>query len=195
MNITLKNLTSGLAAMLLAWPAWPAWAGGDGSDGHTHAAQTPVMTAPVSTASPRLSSQTDQFELVGVLQGKVLTLYLDQFGTNAPIAKAQIELESGAWKDTATEVSPAVYTVSADPLAQVGQHPLVITVQAGEATDLMDATLEVGSVRQAATGVSHTHLWGEWTVWWGAAALSAAAAALMVIRRQRRQSNRKHAPQ
>ena len=40
------------------------------------------VQAVITSSTPRLSTQTDQFELVGVLQDKVLTLYLDQFGTN-----------------------------------------------------------------------------------------------------------------
>lgn len=174
--------------------ALTAWAGGDSSDGHTHAAPAPVVPAPMATASPRLSTETDQFELVGVLEGKVLTLYLDQFGSNAPVPQAQIEVESGAWKAVATEVSPAVYAVPVERLTQPGKHPLTITVQAGDSADLMNATLEVGPAG-AGAGAQHTHFWGEWAVWWGAAALSLAAVALVAIRRRRQsshQQNRKH---
>jgi hypothetical protein len=190
--LTLKYLGAGLVSLSFALTAW---AGGDSSDGHTHAAPEPVMPAPLATASPRLSTETDQFELVGVLEGKVLTLYLDQFATNTPVTKAQIEVESGAWKAVATEVSPAVYAVPVELLAQPGKHPLTITVQAGDSADLMNATLEVGSAGAAGAGVQHTHFWGEWAVWWGAAALALAAVALVATRRRRRQSrqpSRKH---
>lgn len=186
--LILKYLGAGLVTLSLALPAW---AGGDSSDGHTHAAPAPLVPAPLATASPRLSTETDQFELVGVLDGKVLTLYLDQFGTNAPVPKAQIEVESGAWKAVATEVSPAVYGVPVELLAQPGKHPLTITVQAGDSLDLMNATLEVGPAGAAGAGAQHTHFWGEWAVWWGAGALALAAVALVAIRRRRRQS-RKH---
>jgi hypothetical protein len=182
--LTLKYLGAGLVTLSFALTAW---AGGDSSDGHTHAAPAPVVPATMATASPRISTETDQFELVGVLEGKVLTLYLDQFGSNTPVTKAQIEVESGAWKAMATEVSPAVYAVPVELLAQPGKHPLAITVQAGDVADLMNATLEVG---QAGAGVEHSHFWGEWAVWWGAAALSLAAVALVVIRR--RKQSRKH---
>jgi cobalt-zinc-cadmium efflux system membrane fusion protein len=172
----------GLAAAILASHAS---AGGDSSDGHTHAVQTPVVLAPVSSEAPRLSSQTEQFELVGVLQGKVLTLYLDQFDTNTPVAKAQIELESGAWKGTATEVAPAVYTVSAEMLVQPGKYPLAITVQAGNSTDLMDATLEVAPVAVANADASRTAIGRNWTALAGAIALLLAAITLVFIRRKR----------
>lgn len=190
MKPTFRRLATEVVALLLAMPAS---AGGDSSDGHTHAVEAPVVSAPVRSAAPRLSSQTDQFELVGVLQGHVLTLYLDQFGTNTPVAKAQIELESGAWKGTATEVSPAVYTVSAEPLAQPGKHPLAITVQAGEDTDLMDATLEIGPASPANAGAAHTRFRLAWLVW-GAAALAAAAAALVLVRRISRHRQRSSKP-
>ena len=142
------------------------------------------------SATQRLSSQTDQFELVGVLEGKVLKIYLDRYGSNAPVAKAQIEIESGTWKALATEVAPAVYTVAAEPLARPGKHALTMTVQAGDATDLMDATLEVGPPSGAALGTSAARFSGAWLVWSGAAALALAVAGLVATRRRhtRRQS-------
>ena len=118
----MNRLLTLACAILLPLSAW-AHGGEDHGD-------APVQ-AVIASSTPRLSTQTDQFELVGVLQDKVLTLYLDQFGTNTPVPKAQIELESGSWKATATEVSPAVYTVPAELLGQPGKHPLTITVQAG----------------------------------------------------------------
>ena len=164
-----------------------AHAGGDGSDGHTHAAPVSVVPVPVSTALARISTQTEQFELVGVLEGQVLKLYLDQFATNVPVIQAQIEVESGAWKAVATEVSPAVYTVAAEPLARPGKHPLTITVQAGDSADLMEATLDSGPVM---AGVVRTHFWSEWAVWAGAGALLLAGLSLVVLRRrQKRQKN------
>lgn len=167
--------------MFLSLSAWAH----DGED-HTSVA----APASISMASPRLSTETDQFELVGVLDGKVLRLYLDQFGSNAPVPKAQIEVESGAWKAVATEVSPAVYAVPVELLTQPGKHPLTITVQAGDSADLMNATLEVGPAGAAGAGVPHTHFWGEWAVWSGAGALALAAVALVAIRRRRQ--SRKH---
>lgn len=189
MTVLFKKRVIGFAAALFAVHAL---AGGDSSDGHTHAVQAPLVLAPVGAAAPRFNSQTDQFELVGVLQGTVLTLYLDQFDTNTPVPNAQIALESGAWKANATETSPAVYTVAADALAQAGKYPLTITVQAGDAVDLMDATLEVGPQSGANAGAVHTHSWGEWSVWWGAAALGLGALALVVVRRNRRQRHHSH---
>jgi hypothetical protein len=127
------------------------------------------------SAAQRLSSQTDQFELVGVLEGRVLRIYLDRYGSNAPVAKAQIEIESGAWKANATEVAPAVYTVAAEPLTRPGKHALTMTVQAGDVTDLLDATLEVGPPSAAALGLPPSPASGTRVVWLGAVVLALAA--------------------
>jgi hypothetical protein len=173
-----------LLALSLVLPL-AAW----GHGGEDHGAPAGA-TAFVVSAAPRLSTQTDQFELVGVLEGSVLRLYLDQFGSNTPVAKAQIEVERGSWKALATEVAPAVYTVPAPALAQPGKHALTITVQAGDVTDLMDATLEVAAPSAGAFGTPHTHLWGEWAVWLGVAVLALAAAVLLVARRRHARQGR-----
>ena len=186
MTVVLKKLAAGLA---LAWFAVHALAGGYSSDGHTHAQEPPVVLAPQVSAASRLISQTEQFELVGTLKGNILTLYLDQFATNTPIEKAQIELESGSWKASATEVSPAVYTVPAQALAQPGKYPMTITLQAGDAFDLMD---EVDAASEATPSSAHTHFWGEWAVWAGAGALALAALALVARRRQKYQRKHRH---
>ncbi len=159
-------------AIVLAPPVW-AHGGEDHGD-----APAPL---PVAAAAPRVAAATDQFELVGVAQGKVLTLYLDQFGTNAPVAKAQIEIESGTWKAVATEVTPAVYTVSADLLAQPGKHLLTSTVQAGEATDLMDGGLEIPQPVSSGRDAAHARAFGAWPIW--AAALALLATGLLFFRR------------
>ena len=192
--ITLKPVAS-------VWVLWaisatltsPVWAGGDSSDGHTHAAPEPVVPTAINAGAPRVTSQTDQFELVGVLDGKVLTLYLDHFATNAPVTKAEIEVASGSWKATATEIAPATYTVAADSLTQTGKHPLTVTVLAGEASDLMDATLEVGSATPVTATQQLSQNTSKWAVWSGAAVLLLAAIWLLVARsRKQRHKHSQH---
>lgn len=66
----------------------PAWAG----EGHDHGETAP---AAVGQALPRFSAVSETFELVGVLSGKQITLYLDRFSDNSPVRDAQIEFEIG----------------------------------------------------------------------------------------------------
>jgi len=161
-------------------PSLSAWAHGDEDHGGVAA------PAPIVSAAPRIATATDQFELVGVLEGKVLKLYIDQFGTNEPVAKAQIEIESGAWKAEASEVSPAVYAIPAESLTQLGKHPLTITVQAGDTVELMNATLDVGPFVAADASSQHDKFWGKGAVWSVAVTLLLVVLGWLVIHRRQK---------
>ena len=162
-----------------------AFAGGDSSDGHTHGGAVPPEV--IAEAAPRTSTQSDEFELVAVLAEGKLTLYIDRYADNAPVPDAEVEVESGTFKAVAAQVAPGVYTVPGQAFAQPGKHPLTISVQAGDAADLLTATLDLAL---PAVGVEHAHGWGEWTVWGASGVLLLAGAGLVAVRR--RKKNRKH---
>jgi cobalt-zinc-cadmium efflux system membrane fusion protein len=115
-----------------------ACAGGDSSDGHTHGGAVPPEV--IADVAPRTSAQSDEFELVAVLAEGKLTLYLDRYADNAPVPDAEVEVESGAFKAVAAQIAPGVYSVPGQVFAQPGKHPLTISVQAGDAADLLTAT-------------------------------------------------------
>jgi LPXTG-motif cell wall-anchored protein len=165
-----------------------SWA--HGGEDHGEAPKAAVVVS----SSPRVYLTTEQFELVGVMNGEVLTIYLDQFATNSPVEKAQVEVESGSWKAVAKETGLAVYTVDAAPLSQIGKHPLTVTVQSGDDSDLMSGMLEVGMPGKASGPDEHTHFKSEWAIWSGAAALLLAAIALLAKRRRKhsRKTNNKN---
>jgi hypothetical protein len=73
-------------AVLLLGTSMSATAG----EGHDHGDAAP---AAAGTALPRFAAVSETFELVGVLDGKQVTLYLDRFADNAPVRGAKIELE------------------------------------------------------------------------------------------------------
>lgn len=108
-------------------------------EGHDHGAP---VTVDVGWA-PRATARSNDFDLVAVLAGKQLVVWLDRAADNAPVGKAQIEVEAGAWKGLATAAADGSYHVDAASLAGPGSHELVFTVQAGDAVDLLPATLVV----------------------------------------------------
>lgn len=167
--------------VVAAFFALPAWAHGD--EDHGDGAK-PAMAA---DSAPRASAQTEEFELVAVVEGGKLTLYLDRFATNEPVADAQIEVESGALQAVATQVAPGVYSAPGEAFAKPGKYPLAISVQAGDTSDLLTATLDLA---MPVAGVEHAHGWGEWTVWGASGALLLAGVGLVAVRR--RKKNRKH---
>lgn len=164
-------------SVVLACSAWSAAAHG----GEDHGTETPAVLS--SPMAPRAYAQTENFELVAQLQGTHLTITLDRFATNDPVADAQIEVESGSqWKALAQQIAPGVYTVQADALATPGQHPLSFSVQAGDSADLLATTLDISVPTPT---LAHVHGWSEWTTWALSGLVLAAGLALVAVRRRR----------
>ncbi|MDO9225387.1 MAG: hypothetical protein Q8M09_14085 [Pseudomonadota bacterium] len=116
-------------------------------EGHDHGdAPKPV---PVADAAPRFETASEAFELVGVLHGRALTLYLDDYASNAPVEKATLEVEAGKQKMQAKESEPGVYFLELTD-TKPGRLGLVFTIQAGESVDLLTANLEIPAPKAAA---------------------------------------------
>lgn len=174
----MKHFISFAATLVFALSAW-AHGGEDHGDG----------AAPVTSAdfAPRAVAQSEDFELVAVLAQGKLTLYLDRYADNAPVVDAEIEIESGAMKAVAAQIAPGVYAVPGEAFAKAGKYPLTFSVQAGDAADLLAATLEFNGL---ASGVEHVHARSEWAIWAVAAVLLLAAAVLLAWRRRKYSSIR-----
>lgn len=121
-------------------------------------------TTAASTA-PRLDAKSELFELVGRLGGGEFSILIDRFATNEPVLKADVEVESGPHKAKAKfHEDLGDYAVD-DPamlklLATPGEHAVVITILAGEETDLLEGVLRVGAGQfqeESAHGHGHDH--------------------------------------
>jgi hypothetical protein len=62
-------------------------------EGHDHDA--PAKAVAGDPARPRFAASSDLFELVGMVDGQRLTLWLDRFSDNVPLTGASIELDVG----------------------------------------------------------------------------------------------------
>lgn len=122
----------------------PGWVLAGGGDDHSHGPA--VAPAAAATAAPlRVEATSELFELVGVLDGDKLVIHLDRYASNEPVTGAKISVEGGPLKATAAVERDGLYTVAAAGLAAPGTHPLVFTVQAGAANDLLTGDLVVAS--------------------------------------------------
>ncbi len=166
-------------AAALLWAtlmATPAQAG----EGHDHG---DAPTTATGQALPRFTAASESFELVGVLSGRQITLYLDRFADNSPVRGAQIELEVGSTKFKAEPVAAVQTTTPADAVYQVtlpaepapGVLPVTATVVVGQEADLLAGELDIhaGAHDHA---VSAARPWKTW-----AAGLAAAVAALGLL--------------
>lgn len=162
------------AMLLLGCAAATASPGAHGPNGeHLDAPGTPALAG---AAPPRLEATSAQFELVAQLwPQQELSMLIDRFDTNAPVLDATVEIESGDLKAAARfHADHGDYAVD-DPamlrrLATPGQHPLVITVLADGAADLLHGTLTVAAP-DAAHEAAHTHAHTGERLLWGAAAV------------------------
>lgn len=168
-------------ALLLATViAFPAWAGGDASDGHTHAESAPAPI-PVTASAPRALAATEDFEVVAILEGKHLVVYVDRFASNDPVAKAKVEVEGAGLKGLASEAAPGTYVIDLAAALPPAKHALTISIEAGDSADLLSATLDTS---QPVATEANGHDWSRRKVWI-VAALLLAAGALLVYRRRK----------
>jgi hypothetical protein len=163
-----------LSALLLAAP----WVRAADDHGHDHGA-----AAPTGQALPRFAAVSEAFELVGVLEGKHLTLYLDRAADNAPVTDAQIELEIAGVKFKAARHGTDEYEVTLAAEPKPGVLPITATVSVGKEVDLLAGELDLHEAAHPDTP-AHAHSWRGYATW-GAAALAALAAMVFIGRRLR----------
>lgn len=156
----------------------PAWAAGD------HGAEAPATASAVT--SPRISSHSDLFELVGVVQNSEMKIYLDRYASNEPVTDAKIEVEAGTAKGTATPEADGSYSFKHELLGQPGTLSVSFLVAAGKDTDLLAGDLVITDPH-ADDDHGHTaRPWLRWGAYAGAALLLAALAAPAWRKRRRK---------
>lgn len=150
-----------------------------GHGGEDHGAPPPPVT---QNLAPRAVAATKEFEIVAAVEGKQLAVYVDRFASNEPVANAKVEVEGGGLKGMASESAPGTYLMNITSPIPPGKHALTISVEAGESSDLLSATLEM---TEPLAAEAHPRAWNEWAVWTVAALLLAASGVLLALRRNR----------
>ena len=176
-NSPMKHL-SPLAAIPLAALLFLTAPGAMAGDGHDHGAAAPAAAGP---ALPRFAAVSDVFELVGVLNGKQITLYLDRASDNSPVADAQIELEVAGKKFKAAKQGRDEFEVVLPEAPKPGALPITATVTAGADSDLLAGELDIHEAAHA-DEAEHSHSWKEYAGW--AVGSIAALAVLLTVGRR-----------
>ena len=166
----------------LGWVAWIAlaaplaWAG----DGHDHG-EAPASSA--GPAAPRFAATSETFELVGVVNGKQLTLYLDRYADGSPVKDAKLELELGGVKVPVEFHDEGEFEATLAQELRPGSLAVSAMVVAGAESDLLAGELDIHE-EEAADKTAHVHSWREYATWAGAAA--AGLFALLILGRRLR---------
>jgi biotin carboxyl carrier protein len=142
-----------LCSLLLAAPAFA----GPGGPDHSHGPEPSAATLP---QSPRLVAVSEAWQLVGILKGGALTLYLDRQEDNAPAEGATLDLDI-AGRTVRTEAQPdGTFRIPAEALG-TGDVEVLATI-GGAAPDLLVGTIRVpGGAAAPAAGHGHAHGLGD----------------------------------
>ena len=131
-----------LAACLIAARAPEALA----HAGHDHGPnQVPASVA------PRFEAASDDFEVLAVLKGAELSVTLDRFRTNEPVAGATIEATVNGDKAVVEAIADGTYLIRSSQLSRPGRAEVLLTIVVGDQTDLLAGAVEVPSASVAPT--------------------------------------------
>jgi hypothetical protein len=162
--------------ILLLGFAFSAYGHGD----EDHGAAPPIMSQAVA---PRAVATSEDFEVVAILDRKRLVIYVDQFDSNEPITKAKIEIEGARFKGIANETAAGVYVINVPSLTPA-KYPITISIESGETSDLLTATLDISS---APSDIApHVSDWKNRSFWLIAGLLTLVSAALFIARHHKK---------
>lgn len=108
--------------------------------GHDHG---PAPAAMGGSALPRFTAESDDFELVGVLKGQQLALYLDHASDNRPVRDAKLELEIGGIKVAVKARGEGEFEAALAQPLKPGVISVKATVVAGAQSDLLAGDWEI----------------------------------------------------
>jgi membrane fusion protein, heavy metal efflux system len=141
-----------LALLIVVWLATPLVSA---HDGHDHGAPP---TSVSTTIAPRIDASSGIFELIGVLRGGKLTLFIDRFITNEPVTDAEIEVETPAGALKASRNPDGTFGLHAGWAKPGETHDLIVTVTAGADVDVLTGSLKVPPEETASPAVQSSWL-------------------------------------
>lgn len=128
-------LTTNLAVSIPAL----AGPGHSGDEGHSHDA----LTAD-SAQSPRVSAISESFQIVGILKGGALTIYVDREPDNVPVTKGKLSVSVGGETIEAAANADGTFEIAAkEAWTKPGEHEVQFTLAADGKTDLLGGVLAI----------------------------------------------------
>lgn len=139
------------ALMLLTLAYWLAAAAASAHDGHD---LQPAPAAASAPGAPRLVASSESYELVAVLEGLRLTIYLDRFQDNAPVTDAQITVTINDEAVVAEPTAGGTYRVLSGQFGHGGLFEFIFDIRAPQADDLLIGKLSLATGTPARSAAS-----------------------------------------
>ncbi len=154
-----KRLTAFCLAVFIAATPGATWA----DAGHDHGA---APAAGPGSALPRFTAVSETFELVGVVNGQQVSLYLDRAEDNSPVKAATLELEIGGIKVALKPRGEGEFEATLAQALRPGGISVTATVLAGQDTDLLVGDLEIHEYARSDAGARSQawRLYGSWAI-------------------------------
>lgn len=145
--------------------------------------------APTQSAeiAPRIVTNSELFELVGVVEDGTMTIYLDRYADNSPVTNANIEVEIGTEQGMAKANANGTYSFAAKAFTTSAEVPVTFTISAGEESDLLSADLIMADTHMEVTHDTASPFTNKWLI--GFLVLVIALIVWFVTRRRRQQLN------
>lgn len=176
-NTSMQRFPLSPAAALLAVVLFFASSAARAGEGHDHGEAPAAAAGP---ALPRFTASSELFELVGVLQGTQLTLYLDHADSNAPVKNAKLEVEFGTRKLTPKPHGDGEFEMMLEAEPKPGVVPVMATVTTASDSDLLAGELDIHEAAHAED--AHVHSAKEWAIWTGSTLAALIALGLLARR-------------
>ena len=106
----------------------------------------PAQDSAPAASLPRLSAFSEVYELVGVLDGLRLTIYLDRFQDNVPVTDANISVAINDNTEVAERTPDGTYTLVSGQFGAGGLFEFVFDIRASEGDDLLIGKLSLATV-------------------------------------------------
>jgi RND family efflux transporter MFP subunit len=131
-------------------------------EGHDH--DDAARSALASSTYPRVTAQSELYELVGILRSGRLSIYLDHLATNEPVSDAKVSVTIADSKPVdADSTENGVYAIAFPGLARIGSVEVIFSVTATAGDDLLVGSLtlpaDTGPSDAAAPSIETLSLW------------------------------------
>jgi membrane fusion protein, heavy metal efflux system len=148
-----RPASAAFATLLLAFVACATMAGVKAHEGH----DLESVPAPgASRSQPRLTTDSENYELVAVLEGQRLVIYLDRFEDNSPVTDARITVSVNDETTTVEAGADGTYAVVSKLFERGGLVELVFDIKATEGDDLLIGKLSLPAAGPSSATVGPT---------------------------------------